>query len=414
MMPGQFGPMMRVLPPLSRLYAQAYALSCTGIPSVMTTSSGISASMASMMASLANFGGTKMIDTSAPVFSIASATPPNTGSLMSRPPLSSCVTVVPALRAFTPPTIWVPALSIRAVWTVASLPVMPWTMTLLSLFRKMDMGHIPFSGARQLGGLVCGLVHRGHQRHQWVVGLGQDATAFLDVVAVQAHHQWLVRLFAKDFQRLHDPGGHRVTRGDAAENVDEHGFDLLVTQDHVQAGGHHLRGGATADVEEVGRLDSPVLLSGVGDDVEGRHDQARAVADDADLAVELDVVEVVLLGLQLQRIGGIAILELGVVEVAEVGVGVQGDLAVQRQNAIVGGAHQRVDLDQGRVFGDEKLPQLGDGDGGGIEHLGRQVAPFGDGTRGRQIDALHRVHRDLGQPFGLGRGNLFDLHAALD
>jgi hypothetical protein len=47
----------------------------------MTTSSGISASMASMMASLANFGGTKMIDTSAPVFSIASATLPNTGKL---------------------------------------------------------------------------------------------------------------------------------------------------------------------------------------------------------------------------------------------------------------------------------------------------------------------------------------------
>ncbi len=95
--------------------------------------------MASMMASLANVGGTKMIDTSAPVFSIASATLPNTGSLISRPPLSSCVTVVPALRAFTPPTICVPARSIRAVWAVASLPVMPCTMTLLSLLRNMDM-----------------------------------------------------------------------------------------------------------------------------------------------------------------------------------------------------------------------------------------------------------------------------------
>src|SRR6516165_2265183 len=279
----------------------------------MTTSSGISASMASIMASLANVGGTKMIDTSAPVFSFASATPPNTGSLIIRPPLSSCVTVVPALRAFTPPTIWVPALSIRAVWMVASLPVMPWTMTLFSLVRKIAMGHVPFSGARQLSGLVRGLVHRGHQRHQRVVGRGQDATAFLDVVGVEAHYQRFVGLVAQNFERLDDAGGHRVTRGDPAEDVDEHTLDLLVTQDHVQPGGHHLRRRAATDVEEVGGPDSPVLLSGIGDDVEGRHHQARAVADDADLAVELDVVEVVLLGLQLQRIGRVAVLKLGVI-----------------------------------------------------------------------------------------------------
>ena len=86
----------------------------------MTTSSGISASIASMIASLANFGGTKMIDTSAPVFSIASTTVPNTGSSMSLSLTSLCDTVVPALRALTPPTIWVPALSIRAVCVVAS------------------------------------------------------------------------------------------------------------------------------------------------------------------------------------------------------------------------------------------------------------------------------------------------------
>src|SRR5699024_12077053 len=45
-------------------------------------------------------------------------------------------------------------------------------------------------------------------------------------------------------------------------------------------------GGAAADVEEVRGLDA-VGLTGIRDDVEGGHDQARAVADDADLAVEL-------------------------------------------------------------------------------------------------------------------------------
>ena len=131
MMPGQFGPMMRVVPPLAFASAQNSAESCTGMPSVITTTSGMPASMASTTASFANTGGTKTIDTSAPVSAMASVTEPKTGS--STPP--SCVTVVPALRALTPPTTWVPALSIRAVCLVPSPPVMPWTMTLESLLR---------------------------------------------------------------------------------------------------------------------------------------------------------------------------------------------------------------------------------------------------------------------------------------
>ncbi|KMO74693.1 hypothetical protein MOBUDSM44075_03412 [Mycolicibacterium obuense] len=110
----------------------------------MTTSSGISASMASMMASFEKAGGTKAIDTSAPVSFIASATLPNTGSSISLPSLSSCLTVVPALRALTPPTTWVPALSISLVCLVPSPPVMPWTMTLLSLFKKIDIVCVPY------------------------------------------------------------------------------------------------------------------------------------------------------------------------------------------------------------------------------------------------------------------------------
>ena len=145
-------------------------------------------------------------------------------------------------------------------------------------------------------------------------------------------------------------------------------------QDDVEARGHHLRRGAAADVEEVGRLHAAVLLARVCRDVERRHDQARAVADDADLAVELDVVEVVLFGLELQRICGVAVFELRVLGVPEVGVGVEGDLAVQREDLIVGRAHQRVDLDQRGVLLDEDLPQLGDGHRGRVEHLGGQVA----------------------------------------
>src|SRR5215208_6419786 len=179
----------------------------------MTTSRGISASIASMIASLANFGGTKMIDTSAPVFFIASVTLPNTGSSMILPPLSSCVTVVPALRAFTPPTIWVPALSIRAVCTVASLPVMPWTMTLLSFVKKIAMSVLSgLSGFGSFSGRdVGGFVHRADLGYERVVGLGEDATALVDVVAVEPHYQRLAGRVAEDLQRADDAVGDGVT-----------------------------------------------------------------------------------------------------------------------------------------------------------------------------------------------------------
>src|SRR5882757_10385564 len=151
----------------------------------MTTSSGISASIASMMASLEKAGGTKAIDTSAPVSLMASATLANTGNLMSLPSLSTWDTSVPALRAFTPPTTCVPAFSISAVCLVPSPPVMPWTITLLSLFRKMDIFFAPLL-VGQLGGLVGAGVHGLGLDHQGVVGLGENRAALFDVVAVQA------------------------------------------------------------------------------------------------------------------------------------------------------------------------------------------------------------------------------------
>src|SRR3954453_14400357 len=78
--PGQFGPMMRVAPPFAFACAQNSAESFTGMPSVMTTASGISASIASITADFANAGGTKTTDTFAPVALIASATVPKIGS----------------------------------------------------------------------------------------------------------------------------------------------------------------------------------------------------------------------------------------------------------------------------------------------------------------------------------------------
>ena len=47
---------------------------------------------------------------------------------------------------------------------------------------------------RELGGLVGRAVHGVHQRHQRVVGVVEDPSALLDVVAVEPYDERLVRL----------------------------------------------------------------------------------------------------------------------------------------------------------------------------------------------------------------------------
>ncbi len=71
------------------------SMSTTGMPSVMQTTSWTPASAASMIASAANGGGTKITDALAPVSFTASATVLKTGQ-------PSCV--VPPLPGVTPPT----------------------------------------------------------------------------------------------------------------------------------------------------------------------------------------------------------------------------------------------------------------------------------------------------------------------
>ena len=88
------------------------------------------ASAASMIASAANGGGTKMIDTFAPASRTASCTVLNTG-------LSMCV--VPPFPGVTPPTTLVPYSIICWPWKEPSFPVNPCMTTLESLLTSTDM-----------------------------------------------------------------------------------------------------------------------------------------------------------------------------------------------------------------------------------------------------------------------------------
>src|SRR5699024_1073261 len=130
------------------------------------------------------------------------------------------------------------------------------------------------------------------------------------------------------------------------EDVDEDAGDVGVGKHELEAGGHRLRGGTAADVEEVrGRLPA-VAFPGGGDDIEGRHDQSGTVADDADRTVERDVLESLRLGATLDRVevvGGLG--ECRAVVVAEGGVVVEGDLRVEGNDLTLHREDERVDLD---------------------------------------------------------------------
>src|SRR5262245_35428666 len=349
--PGQFGPTMRVLLPAATLCAHAAVESCTGMPSVITMASSIPASIASMMAPLANFGGTKMTVTFAPVAAIASLTELNTGSCV-----PSKSTRWPPLPGVTPPTTAVPAASMRRVCFEPSEPVMPCTMTRESSVNQIAMS-LPHG--REFSGATSRTVHRVHPLHERIARTVQDGSAGLRVVAIEPDHKRLrdrLAALGEHGQRLDDTVRDRVARCDATEHVDEHTAHRRIRQHDLQAVGHHRRRRTAADVEEVGRPYAAEVPAGVGNHVQGGHHEAGAVADDADRTVELHVVEVAFLRALLQRIGGRDVLERLVVGMAERGVAVERDLRIQKKRAAPCHLGERVHLDEQRVLRHERLP----------------------------------------------------------
>src|ERR1700722_11672363 len=247
--PGQFGPLILGALPLAQAYAQNWAVSCTGTPSVITMASGIRASIASMTAPLVPISGTKITDTLAPVAAIVSATVPKTGT--SCPPRS---TVWPAFRGLVPPTTLAPAAIIRAPCLRPSEPVMPWMMILLSAFRKIAISCSVRGRSGQLGGAPRRIVHRRHLLPDGDARFVKDAAALGRVVAVQPHDNRVPDRLASLGQHPdggHDAVGDRVAGRDAAEHVHQHALHARVRQHDVQAVGHDLGRRATADVEEV-------------------------------------------------------------------------------------------------------------------------------------------------------------------
>ena len=112
---------------------------------------------------------------------------------------------------------------------------------------------------------------------------------------------------------------------------------------------------------EVGRP-----AAGVAHHVQGRQSQAGAVHQHADVAGHADVVDVVLLGLQLDGIALVPhreVAQAAQVGVAEQRVVVDAELGIERDQLAAGGERNGVDLDQGGIepheCGSEPPEQLG-------------------------------------------------------
>src|SRR5699024_2417730 len=195
---------------------------------------------------------------------------------------------------------------------------------------------------------------------------------------------------------------------DAAEDVDQDAFDLVRRQDQLERLGHALLGGAATDVEEVGRLAARQL-----DHVHGGHGQAGAVDHAADVAVHGDVVEAVLLRLGLGRVFLGQVAHGGQVRVAELGVVVGVDLAVQRGQRTVFQHGQRVQLDQRQVLLVEQLVQAHH-DLRQLAHLpGVQVHGEADIAALVGLQALDEIHLYGVDVLGRLARDLFDVHAAM-
>ena len=149
------------------------------------------------------------------------------------------------------------------------------------------------------------------------------------------------------------------------------------------------------------------------DHVHRRHGEPGAVDDAADRAFQSDVIQLVLGRLRLARVLLRGVVHVGDLALAEHRVVVEAHLGVERDDAVVLGDDQRVDLEHGRVVVAEGAVAAQDRLHRVLDLLDVQAELEGDLAR------LEVLHADGGlddhgdERVGLLLGDRLDLHAAL-
>src|SRR5918994_163990 len=221
-------------------------------------------------------------------------------------------------------------------WKVPFLPVKPWQMTLVSLVMRMDIGSKPYFPPR---------------------------TAFTIFWAASSRSSAGITL-RPDSRMICLPSStlvpsRRTTSGTCRPTVFTAAITPRAMTSHFMMPPKMLTrmpftfGSAVmilnaAVTEEVRRLFAVEL-----DDVERRHGKARAVDHAADGAVERNVGEVVLGGLDFLLVLLRDVTQCDHVGVTVEGVAVEGDLGVEALEVLILGDDQRVDLQHLHVLRDE-------------------------------------------------------------
>src|SRR6201981_1141958 len=149
-------------------------------------------------------------------------------------------------------------------------------------------------------------------------------------------------------------GGERVHTQDATENVNEHRFDVLVTQQNLKSMCDLFGVGSAAHVQKIRRH-----AAGVLDDVHGRHRKTGAVHHAAHVAIQLDVVEAVFRRFHFQRILFGDVAQLAQIGMTKQRVVVEIDFRIEREEAPIGGREERIDFEQRTVGAFEDFVEAG-------------------------------------------------------
>jgi hypothetical protein len=262
-------------------------------------------------------------------------------------------------------------------------------------------------------GLHCGVVEVGRHLDLEVRVLGSELLEHdvgeLGVGAGESADEGDLQV--DQLGRLDDAVGDGVALHDAAEDVDQDGLHLRVRTQDLEGSLHLLHVGASAHVQEVGRLAALQL-----DDVHRGHGEAGSVDHAADVAVQRHVVEAGRDGLVLVRVhvlgGERVLLEVEQLLLSELGVVVDADLGVDGVDLLVGVDRPGVDFELDCVGLGEEVVQVPHLLAEALHVLQLQVLlELGEHRLGDAGVDLEHVELDC---VGVGLGHFLDLHAALD
>src|SRR5712691_4113748 len=204
-----------------------------------------------------------------------------------------------------------------------------------------------------------------------------------------------------------DPLRDLVAARDAPEDVDEDALHLGVREHDLERRAPHRFPRAAADIEEVRGVPAGALHR-----VERRHDQAGAVADDPNVAVELDVAEAERASAFLDLLVGRDLLPVAQLGLTKERVVVNVELRVAGEDGAVGLDEKRVDLHEHRVGArvDAIQARRDVRDGVPLRRGNAGVETQRPRLVGKESDQWIRpAARDL---LGIFLGDLFDVHPA--